>query len=347
MIDEMDTVEQSRQEISMLRIQIGKLRQQLSSEEEKKFKSIQLLKNTKTRILTLEQENVTLTSSCRELETKVVSLQREIMNKDSDIAQLLSHLQTVTLPLQGSGASDEKLERELEQTEQTLQEMSRELESLKLQNSKLQVLEFTRDEREEEINKLKLEIIGKVDTIRLLHSEISILKVKLEESLKMNEIQVEELREELEEIPLLREEITNLKQELLKVQDSSVEEKESLGEYKTKYEESLDLLQDLKTRQLQLSNINRSLKEEVRKLSKSSQSSPCLSRNSSGYLPGNPLFSLQSSWQGENKVSEKEYLKIVFLKFLELKDKKSLIPVLGNLLGLSVEELENVKVRFS
>ena len=126
-------------------------------------------------------------------------------------------------------------------------------------------------------------------------------------------------------------------------------------------QEKEDLLTDLKSRQLQLQNINRvsllvfskkeSLKDEVRRLSRgerrfssqpsSGSVSPSLTRNSSGYLPGNPNFS-NTFFKTTDKFSgtEKEYIKVVFLKFLECRERrKELLPVLGMLLQLNPQEL--------
>jgi hypothetical protein len=100
-----------------------------------------------------------------------------------------------------------------------------------------------------------------------------------------------------------------------------------------------ELLQDLKSRQLKLATINKSLKKEVVKLNSRHVSplSPCLSRN-------NSFSSRTSTLNTEENVEKLEYLKIIFIKFLQLAkdDKKSLIPVIGNLLGFSRQELEKL-----
>lgn len=106
---------------------------------------------------------------------------------------------------------------------------------------------------------------------------------------------------------------------------------ETLKEKDEEIQNLKELLQDLKIRQVKLGSINKSLKKEVVKLN-SRNNSPSLSRNTS--------FSSSSCTLNGQNVDKLEYLKIIFLKFLEINDKRSLIPVIGNLLGFSREEIQ-------
>ena len=172
-------------EVGQLRIQLGKLRQQLLNEEEKKSKSIQLLKNAKIKIQNLESQISFKENTISQQSSKISQFSYEISSKDLELAQLMSQLIQIEkvkkTSIQDSGGRVDS--QGFQSLKRDLEKISLEAESVKSINLKLKQ-EISNWTLETENYKIKLDNLeGDLEISRNLFqnksSENETLKLKI------------------------------------------------------------------------------------------------------------------------------------------------------------------------
>ncbi|TPX49273.1 hypothetical protein SeMB42_g02658 [Synchytrium endobioticum] len=279
-------------------------------------------------------------------------------------------------------------EAELETSRRLFQTKSVECDAMRLKISELEAKIYdatqTAGRATDEVDSLRKELSNARKENIALGSQLKAFEEEISETRRIKasaDRDVESFRNEVRlargEIEGLRDRVKKLegKEETWKnavhVQEAKVTELlQSLADIEKKLQLTLaereKIVEDSRMRESQLRNVNKALKEEVRKLSKqpasSGHSPPSSSRPSLTNLndlqqratspasSAGPSSAMSITPMSSNTVvittghpANQEYLKNIILKFIEFKDKRSqLVQVLAMLLRFSPDELKRI-----
>ncbi|CAG8516642.1 3760_t:CDS:2, partial [Scutellospora calospora] len=374
------------------------LRKQILEEEDKRNKTVTLLKKLQLRIHTLEKEKKDISEEMerlqelhkvseqnatanlkqesarfnKELSAKSAQIEKlttekeglfdqlQIKQAEFDSSQsLLETLQhgskEMTRQLKETEERSQALEEETTSLKKRLKEIKRENETLKTKvedltgvTEKLEVIKKQIEDYKQGKEKAELELIEikrtsdvqKQDMIGQLtareqeKSKLMTAFQEKEELLKLAQDENDSLKKLVQE---LDEKMNALTAKMANADEKSVKYRELEHNLQRSKEEYEKLLEEARMREGQLRNNNRSLKEEVRKLQKSSDrgtptsplqpSSPTAIRNS---IPSNPPTILSTGLDDDVKV---DYL-------------RALLPVLTTLLRIPLEEKKRLELKY-
>ncbi|KAJ3216345.1 hypothetical protein HDU67_009609 [Dinochytrium kinnereticum] len=284
---------------------ITAVRKQLAEEEEKKNKSIQLLRSSKARILKLEealkvregeagqialelsQVRASTASELSEVKASASQLAAELAEyRDSAGAQLAMWQQKIAELEHRSS----ELEAELETSRRLFEVRSAELDSLKLKCSEMERSAYETEQTaaahseeagflRREVDRLRREAVEKSKDVRSRDDEIRELLRRREEITQDLDAKTAELAKERADMVSLTANLSALEAQHdewnrriidTEERNEALEEtlKKALLDKVQEIEAKEKILEELKARENHLLKINKALKEEVRKLSR-------------------------------------------------------------------------------
>ncbi|KAJ3126347.1 hypothetical protein HK098_007611 [Nowakowskiella sp. JEL0407] len=187
-------VKRHEEEVLMVKSELSEKSEKLKEEEEKKSRSIQLLRSSKTRILKLEADLTASQSETQKFTESNTHLTTQLSQKESQIVSLTQKLDTLT------------------QTFEQYQHQSTIDESEKAQLiADVAELEDKVSELSQEINYVKAERDSLADTLQAKHTELETLQATVQQHGAQLQVWPSRVAEAEERVHLLEQELTATK----------------------------------------------------------------------------------------------------------------------------------------
>ncbi|RHZ64552.1 hypothetical protein Glove_322g15 [Diversispora epigaea] len=369
------TLEKEKKELSD---EIDHLQDSLKSSEQNaainlKQELLQFNKKLEAKSIQISHLETLNEKSCIEkdgLFDKLQVKQAEFESSQSLLENLQHGSKELTHQLKEFEERSQALEGELKTLKKFYKEKSRENENLKTKITdlirdnaeKLENLKKQSENYRHDKEKIELELMDMKCTIDVqIQDMIKQLNVKEQENNSLTEISlrkddtIKSLQNENESLQKRMQEIDKkvdiLNAEIVNANKNSAKYRELEMNLQLNKEEYEKLLEEARMREGHLRTINKTLKDEVRKLQKSSERNA--SQNSppsiSPIFSRGPNISMTSSFHYANMDNDLkiDYLRDIIFKFLEHKvQRKALLPVLTTLLKVSPEEKRKLEAKY-